>query len=325
MAKMVIAFAGSGDTTLENATALLDNNLLTEDAEVKDFYLPARISAETQPGLANVTIYLRDTWGGDEPDQDAWLTAPASKLVEKLALAAEDGHDPVLVVIVGDDEVDDETAALIAAAQEAGIPVKDLAGGLDDVAVSDDSSSEQVAPEPEHPAERPVRRRRSKETPAEDKAAEAASGPRPRRQRGAPRAAEAADEPKPARSRSRSAAKPAASGDEEVPWKSDAELSAAGMSVARATEAGVVAAQRVLKAGYSLEDIRTVVSEEVRQSLATMLRGALVALEGPPGETIAFIKDADGGLRKRGTGRPRTGEEVVYFTEAEARRKGLID
>jgi hypothetical protein len=70
------------------------------------------------------------------------------------------------------------------------------------------------------------------------------------------------------------------------------------------------------------EDVRGI----VRGELATAIAGALGALGSASalaaGPTVAYIEGEDG-LRRRGRGKPKTGEKVVFLTDAEAIRKGL--
>jgi hypothetical protein len=325
----VVAFAGSGDTTLENATALL-NNWITDDTGIKDFYVPAKINKRSEKGLANVVSYLTETW-------EEFQTAPVGEFIDILVSNLANGLDAYLVVIIGDGPPDDITADLVEAALEAGIPVKDLAAGLDDITETGEDTTETVAPEPQEPAPATTRRRRTGSTPEASKPAEAVSepsvdgnGPRPKR-RGQPRSDPAYDKQTDGNLRDITG-----SPVPDDPWKEDlpggvptrtTASGGPGEAVTRATTAGVEAAAATLMPGPDI-------SAEVRAALAEAFFAAAQALSGqavtgaPAGPTTAYIKSEDGSLRKRGRGKPKTGEEVVFLTDKEvtaAVEKGLLD
>jgi hypothetical protein len=303
-AEWVIAFAGSGDTTLANAAALLDDQLLTDDRKIKDFIVPSKIT-KSQPGLENVVGYLTTNF-------DGFKTVPLADYVDVLTNARADGHETCLVVIIGDEPPDDVTADLVEAAFEAGIPVKDLAAGLDDL-VSSAEDTEQVPDEPQRPAETTGRRRRTTSTPEGVTPAAATSEPsggtRPKR-RGQPRTTPATAEGPPW--------EPEQGGEDEIGRRVDDAI---------ASETRHTRTDRQASGG----DAQALIAAELRALMVTALSGAVAALTGEAAHaqdlTTAYIKDADGQLRKRGRGKPRRGEEVVFLTRREetvAEEKGLI-
>lgn len=330
----LVAFAGSGKATPANVQSLLDNWLTVSKnlkdgepqyAEIKDFYVPDKILQRKQPGLANVVSYLTQFWG-DEGD-DAFRTAPLSDFVDLMTNARADDAEPFLIIIAGDEGADDETADLVEAALEAGITVLDLAAGLDNVTADEDAPAEEAPAEPESPAETPRRRRRVTAPPDATEApgaAEDTTAPRAKR-RGTPRTT--------AENETRATAtlddlhevmkptefiKPPFDG----PYKgAEKDTTDAVNAVFETVDEG---ARRALEG----------ISESVvRKVIVAALRGALAALEAPVDEqlppahanepTTAYIEDEDGNLRKRGRGKPKTGEEVVYLTPAEEKKRGL--
>jgi hypothetical protein len=296
----VIAFAGSGDSTLDNTRDAL-NNWITDDTDVKTFIVPAKISKRSQKGLANVVSYLTEDW-------EDFDTAPEGDIIDLLTDARTNGREPYLVVIVGDGvEADDVTADLIERALEEEIPVKDLAAGLDDYDPPEPEITEPVAPAPEEPAAATTRRKRTTTTPPADETAETVSATRPKR-RGTPRAAEPEAPAK----------------DEPLPWEPDA-VTDAGKIVDEVLEV------KAPVPASSTDDVRRMIREEVRSALADVLTGGLnmlgvqiVPVDAPK---TAYIKSEDGTLRKRGRGKPGTGQEVVFLTDQEVaakEEKGLI-
>jgi hypothetical protein len=337
----VIAFAGNGETTLENATAVL-NNWLPEDVEVTGFYIPAAISKRTQKGLANVVSYLTENFADDSGD-DPFETVPAGELVNELRKqATAGGPELYLIVILGEAEPDDTTAELIDAAREVNITVLDLAAGLDEYTADEpDAGKDEVVPE--RPQEARTRRRRTASTP---EPAEAAAEPeKPRRQIGTPRTkrevedigTKALDSLATARAEAQAAVKEITDPPFDGPYKAGVNPDANGRLI-HVTP---------IPASGSPEAIRVIIREE----LAAMLYGALSGISGgqallaagvaaqvehglgyikdaygkseeASGPTAAYIKDADGGLRKRGRGKPRAGEKEVWLTSAQAAEQG---
>lgn len=342
----LVAFAGSGKATPANVQSLLDNWLTTSKnlkdgepqyTEIKDFYVPDKILQRKQPGLSNVVAYLTKFWGDE--DEDAFRTAPLSDFVSILSQSAGDDAEPFLIIIAGDEGADDETADLVEAALEADITVLDLAAGLDNVTADEDAPAEEAPAEPESPAEAPKRRRRVTAPPDATEApgaAEATTAPRAKR-RGTPRTT--------AENETRATATlddlaevtgkkhknddivgcfGASSNDPpfEPPYKgAEKDTTDAVNAVFETVDEG---ARRALEG----------ISESVvRKVIVAALRGALAALEAPVDEqlppahanepTTAYIEGEDGELRKRGRGKPKTGEEVIYLTPAEEKKRGL--
>lgn len=333
----LVAFAGSGKATPANVQSLLDNWLTVSKnlkdgepqyAEIKDFYVPDKILQRKQPGLANVVGYLTQFWG-DEGD-DAFRTAPLSDFISILSQSGldevGDDVDPVLIIIAGDEGADDETADLVEAALEAGITVLDLAAGLDNVTADEDAPAEEAPAEPESIAEAPKRRRRVTAPPDATEApgaAEDTTAPRAKR-RGTPRTT-AENEARATVTLDDLGKAMGKAKDEppfEPPYKgAEKDTTDAVNAVFETVDEG---ARRALEG----------ISESVvRKVIVAALRGALAALEAPVDEqlppahanepTTAYIEGEDGELRKRGRGKPKTGEEVVYLTPAEEKKRGL--
>jgi hypothetical protein len=153
-----VAFAGPGDASPNNVSDLLDN-WWKDVPEEADFtlILPDKIT-RAQKGLGNVAAYIGDIFG-DEKD-DGFVTQKVSDLVDRLVHERDvEGKQAYLVLLVGE-EIDDEGVSLLEAATNAGIPVKDLTSGLDDLEFSAEET--EVVPDvPETPAAAPSRRRRS--------------------------------------------------------------------------------------------------------------------------------------------------------------------
>jgi hypothetical protein len=337
----IIAFAGDGVTTVENARAVL-NDWLPETVEVEGFIVPENIKARSQKGLAAVVTYLNEDWGDDTSDEDPYESVPPEDLVVVSLLAREnDDALPFLIVILGEASPDDFTASLIADARESGIPVLDLAAGLDEYTADEDTAeTPATAPEPE-PA-RGARRRRG--TAAEEPAVAPETPARASRTRGKPRTTEEVNEigTKALDSLAEKRAEAAAAEDKppfDGPYKGELITS---------------------EPTFTITDIRSVIREEL-SALLTGLGGTLVnmgkgvtpvgveyreggasapgqqiqkcldhitatyggATEGADGPTAAYIKAEDGKLRKRGRGKPRAGEEEVWLTASQAEAKGL--
>jgi hypothetical protein len=189
-----VAFAGPGDASPNNVSDLLDNwwKDVPEDADFT-LILPDKIT-RAQKGLGNVAAYLSDVFG-DEKD-DGFVTQKVTDLVDRLVHERDvEGKQAYLVLLVGE-EIDDEGVSLLEAATNAGIPVKDLTSGLDDLAF--DIEEPEVVPDvPETPAAAPSRRRRSPgkaSTPEAVTEAPKRRG-RPRKEQAAERAAVISDLP----------------------------------------------------------------------------------------------------------------------------------
>lgn len=328
----LVAFAGSGKATPANVQSLLDNWLTVvgeakgdaEFADIKDFYVPDKILQRKQPGLANVVSYLTQFWG-DEGD-DAFRTAPMADFIDLMTDARSDGAEVFLIIIAGDEGADDETADLVEAALEAGITVLDLAAGLDNVTADEDAPAEEAPAEPESPAEAPKRRRRVTAPPDATEAPGAAEDtitPRSKR-RGTPRT--------PAENETRATATLDDLGEVMGKAKDKPPFEPPYKGAEKDTTDAVNAVFETVDEGArrALEGISESV---VRKVIVAALRGALAALEAPVDEqlppahanepTTAYIEDEDGNLRKRGRGKPKTGEEVVYLTPAEEKKRGL--
>lgn len=321
----IIAFAGDGVTTVENARAVL-NNWLPETVEVPEIFVPENIKARTQKGLAAVVTYLTEDWADEDSDEDPYSSVPAGELVQYLIDHEAAEADRYLIVILGDAEPDETTASLIAAARAADIPVLDLAAGLDEYTADEDTEeTPAAAPEPE-PA-RGARRRRG--AAAEEPAAAPETPARASRTRGKPRTTEEVSE----------------IGTKALDSLAEKRAEAAAAEGKPPFDGPYKGALVTAEPAFTLDDIRLVFREE----LAALLYGALSGInggqviaaanaraasdapsrpapesaEGADGPTAAYIKAEDGKLRKRGRGKPRAGEEEVWLTASQAEAKGL--
>lgn len=151
----VWAFAGSASEKKTNIDSLLDNNVPDEAG----FILPVKIPP-AQRGLSHVANWVNEAYGED--NQDGFETETVANLVPRLIRERDEGSNPVLVLLWGDDG-DDEQRGLLTKAKAAGLPVLDLSAGLDDLEFEPEAETPPAEPEP---ASR--RRRRgsaSKDTP----------------------------------------------------------------------------------------------------------------------------------------------------------------
>lgn len=143
-----VGFIGNGEVTEDNASDLLDNNLLPNDAAVTiHSYVPTNLK-RTQKGLKIVEHLLDETFG-----LDPVAFGSEQAIVEQLVKIreADENYDVTLVVLFDEQ---DGTVSLVEQAIGAGIQVKDLCAALDDIELAD--------PEPEPPAETPAPKQRGK-------------------------------------------------------------------------------------------------------------------------------------------------------------------
>jgi len=174
--KWTVAFAGPGLVTEEDVLAQLDNWWAgtPEDTEFT-LILPDKIT-RTHKGLGNVAAYITDTFGDDDASDDGFTTMPLSKMVTALA-DNRAARDEVFLVLLWGENGDEPCRDVLEAAIEAGIPVKDLTSGLDDLQYEDDTT--------EHPphgseSQSKSRRRRTQgeSTPQPPEPAESRTAPR---------------------------------------------------------------------------------------------------------------------------------------------------
>lgn len=333
MEDRVIAFAGSGETSLKNATDLL-NDWITDDVEVSGFFIPTEISQRKQPGLANVVSYLTKEWGGDDGDEDPFDTEPADKLVD--ALLDSTTKDRYLVVILGDEVPDETTADLIRQARDNDITVLDLAAGRDEYTAElpgDEEPAEEPPAEPEEPAERPKRRQRRTAAPEPEEPAEEPS--EPRKTRGRPRtkaeneerAQKTLDGLKAQREAAAARQDPDKTvGHPEIDPPFEKPYTVAGSPEEKPFDFSKL--QKADSGALSLPDGTT--TEQVKGLLIVALEGALAALKGglgrPQEETFAYIVDEYGNVvKKRGRGKPARDEKVEFLTKSEAAARGFSE
>jgi hypothetical protein len=194
-ASIALAIAGQADIAYENVEALLNDwlgfgepdsdGVYEAPEDPVEVYFPVtgghwsdgldtvvdwsataglNFNAVIEPEHDDVSAVLEDT--------DAVLEAEDvnKALIDVLLNGKEKGFDVYLLLLWGD-EGDPNSEELLSLADEAGIPVKDLSGGLDDIVFAEDPSDDaEPEPEPEpEPEEKPSRsQRRRKEAVAEE-------------------------------------------------------------------------------------------------------------------------------------------------------------
>ncbi|WP_344585709.1 hypothetical protein [Nonomuraea roseoviolacea] len=185
---VILAVAGGGTVSPENIGDLLADFLLFDTPDEREFafYLPADRELTTtavldtaswlgdnragftavtvgSPGRKGKTILedAEDEIGDDIGDDD---DGAAEVLIKVLAEARERGEEAYLILAWGpEDGADDSTRHLLELAQDAGIDVKDLTAGLDDLGYVDEYEPEAAEPEEEPEPEQPKRRSRAKQ------------------------------------------------------------------------------------------------------------------------------------------------------------------
>lgn len=290
-----IALAGDTDVDERNIDKLLDDWLPT-DAEVKA-WLPERIG-RSQKGLKKTLNWLED----QEIIPSRWEVGqnPITDLID----ARDRGHDVYLVLLWGDDG-DDTARELFEKAHEAGIPVKDLSGALDDLRYEEDEApAAQLQAEPEKPARR---RRGSVSTPTAAKPAEASTEP---------------DEAQASIPPRMSAPAKAVAVDKAAPSVSTRHLNADDLAQAFADG---------LQAANLDSVVRRMIREELSRTTAADEHSRLSAeieASAPEEPTSDYLMSADGRYRVKTTRtRTKKDETEVKLTTTEAdelREAGLL-
>lgn len=289
-----IAFVGSGDASAELVQDELDV-FMPEEGNF-EVILPDKVSRK-QKGLKEVIGWLTHAYG-----DDAFVTS--AKILNELKA---DTDRPVLVLVDDESTISEDDMELGKAALDAGIPVKSLLAGMDDVEFEDDeegSEEESTADNSGKSAKRPPAKSRTRTRGNSAKPAEEPTKPQ-RRTRGKPRTV-AEDTP-------------------EV----DTEALAEAAERALNTESSYSEmANRVLADKVSAEqDLKNQINAQIADALEAVAKH-LRPKEAAPPQTFAYIKEEDGTFRKRGRGRPARGEEAVELTQAQIDEfigKGLID
>jgi hypothetical protein len=131
----IVGFAGTGEVTEENASALLDD------------WLPPEVEIIVPDKIPRAAKGLRAVVDWAEQEKIHVWTVDSRTLVSKIKEAANDGMDPYLVLLW-----DESTAseALLDEAISSNVPVKDLTRALDDLLFEDeDDESIPFEPDPE--------------------------------------------------------------------------------------------------------------------------------------------------------------------------------
>lgn len=324
MTDRIIAFAGPGEASPKWARENLDTWI--GNHEVTGFYVPDSIDQRNQPGLASVVGYLTKYWAPDDGTEDAFEAVPAHALLESIAKQQHDeGGEPHLVVVVGEAPLDGVTKELIDQARADGIPVLDLAAGMDEYTVTDEPAAEEADAAPEEPAERPKRRRRTTSTPAEEKPAEEPS--EPRKTRGRPRTKEENEE------RAEETLEELRKQREDAENKKRVRDSVNNLEKDEPPFEGATRPASdifpQLHGERGPELIITDSTEQFRSLLVVALQGALDALQGRTGkveETLPYVVDEQGNiLKKRGKGRPGKNDIIEHLTRTEAAARGYTE
>lgn len=204
---ITIAVAGAGDTTEANVEALLNDLLgfgdegddgyyVDSDREEINVFFPASKTHSNKnldkvvawTAKANLPFYVAvDEDQVEKPDRKMKTTLADAEevkevsdvnaeLIDVLEIAATNGQEAYLILLFGDDEEgpSDEIYDLLEAADAAGIQVKDLTAGLDDIKITDDAAEAEPEPdpEPEPEPEKPTRRGRGRKAAAEEQKVE---------------------------------------------------------------------------------------------------------------------------------------------------------
>lgn len=195
----VLAFAGPGDSTLENTTALLNDFLgWGNDGPTDDQYDDAILlfpltDDHLSEGLKGVLEWADEYELAFDAVTDGSSTDRTVKKYLKLAenthenssvnntvidvlkAEAEDNDAEPFLILLWGEEGDENSEILLDLATSHGIKALDLSAGLDDIAFGDEEVAEEPAPapepEPEPEPEKPARRSRRtavKEEPAEE-------------------------------------------------------------------------------------------------------------------------------------------------------------
>jgi hypothetical protein len=226
---------------------------------------------------------------------------------------------------------DDFSESLLELAEAAGIPVKDLTGGLDDISYRDEDEPEEEEPEePRKGSEQPLE---DEEVPLEDLPADEAQQLPP------------------------GTFPPAGIGGGPLSpldtlekvyaylYHQDEMNAARNLAPMRRTPLTDLVLQTITQIKEAKPFTEALKAEEVEVLKKTLeevaeeetpKRGSRgrPRKDGSPAQprprteeeaTVAYIKEADGGYRKRGRGRTRKGEEVVHLTLSEIADLGLDD
>ncbi|MFD9947233.1 hypothetical protein ACFWYW_24105 [Nonomuraea sp. NPDC059023] len=164
---LVFAVAGAGESSTDNTWDLLTDWLEDDPEREVALYLPADL-ALTSKAVVDVAEWAEASevsytaLAAPKPGRRGKLVLAscarseetmhvADDLIQTLADAQRDGKEAVLVLAWGesDEAPDEDTGTLFDQAVAAGIPVKDLTAGLDDLAYTDDPPVEDS--EEEHP------------------------------------------------------------------------------------------------------------------------------------------------------------------------------
>lgn len=191
--KVALAFAGPGDSTIENTTDLLDDFLGFRNGEVpEDEVLDLRMAVPAvksylSSGMKSVVEWLDNyelAYDAIEDINEAptKVTGDISKYAEHVEQSKDvnrsiidflidnpdtQDHEKFLVLLWGE-EGDENSEILLDLATTAGIKAIDLTAGLDDISFGDEEEEATPEPEPEPEPEKKPTRSRSRRAPASE-------------------------------------------------------------------------------------------------------------------------------------------------------------
>lgn len=313
--KLAVAFAGAGDVERENVFALLDDQLTAWDETYDEvvFVLPEKVKRGDK-ALKHVLAFLEDDEVGlteEDYDEQVAFVGEAEDVVLP-GLVNVEADDKILIVAPKLDEdgsADDLTEKLMEDAAGYEVPVKDLTHSLDDLMFDEEDDApteeEEAQEEPETASKRPEIDEGRQET---------------------------LDDLKALRERAE-AQKDGAHPNDETPEET-AEGFVRNRDEAQAQTHELVqeAAELVPHSATELtllKALKGLVAMEVTRQLAA-IQAAKVEAEAAEqaaaeddSEELVEVYKGDEGIRKKGRGRPRKGEEILKITKAEARAEGL--
>jgi hypothetical protein len=379
-ASIALAIAGQADIAYDNVEALLndwlgfgepdDEGIYEQPESPVEVYFPVT-GGHWSDGLDTVVDWSataglnfnaviesdHDDVKAILEDTDAVLEAEDvnKALIDVLVNGKSKGFDVYLLLLWGD-EGDPNSEELLSLADEAGIPVKDLSGGLDDIVFAEDPSDDaEPEPEPEPEAKPSRSQRRRKEAVAEELPDEAEE------------LTEADVDPEPAAKPKRSRSKKSEPGpltEGQTTLEEQIAQAAHERRIPTTIEVEGLADDDPLKMALVLteERARELVREEVGAFLLAVVmdlgliapavegtgavlspsepevaeedapapatrsgRGGRPRKDGSPAQPQkkGYLVDEEGNYSRRGRGKPRKGSTVVELTKAEAEDLGL--
>lgn len=343
-----LAVAGSGDIDPENVKALLNDWLGFGDEDDEGFPEPsereivlyAPMGEALTPGVRTVlewadyadVPYVLVTQDGEQEDKklrklvrgaDDVITVSniGAELVDNL----EKAEGEAFLLLLWGDGGDEFSEMLLDLASAAEVPAKDLTAGLDDISFAEETEPE-PEPEPE-PAPKAKGKKKAKveeeltqeEEPLVDEA-QAEFRPEPKEKKSDYSVKEVLTIVL-AYLNAQDRVNAVKNLDEPRPSPLTALVSETLASLGQ--DASQEAADGTESQDPAPEEDEDAPEEPKRSRGRPRKDGTPAQARGEDAQKIAFIKDEDGNYRKRGRGRPKSGEEVVHLTAAEIADLGL--